>query len=136
MAAALAWCSHWGAAQDAGFTAVRKPARFEQTCAVCHGDDGEGTDRAPALINNRHLRGASEADIANLIRNGRGNMPAFSFLPEAQIEELAYFVRSMNADAFEMKPAGDVAAGSKVFWGSGRCVACHSAQGRGGTNAI
>jgi PQQ-dependent dehydrogenase (methanol/ethanol family) len=134
MAAALAWCSHWGAAQDAGFTAVRKPARFEQTCAVCHGDDGEGTDRAPALINNRHLRGASEVDIANLIRNGRGNMPAFSFLPEAQIEDLAYFVRSMNADAFEMKPAGDVAAGSKVFWGSGRCVACHTAQGRGGTN--
>jgi PQQ-dependent dehydrogenase (methanol/ethanol family) len=61
-------------------------------------------------------------------------MPAFSSLPDAQIQELARFVRSMNADAFEMKPAGDAAAGAALFFGSGHCAECHTAQGRGGRN--
>lgn len=61
-------------------------------------------------------------------------MPAFSSLPEAQIQELAYFIRSMNVVAFEMKPAGDAAAGASIFFGSGRCAECHTAQGRGGSN--
>jgi PQQ-dependent dehydrogenase (methanol/ethanol family) len=123
-----------GAAQNAGSAATHAAAQFGQTCAVCHGGDAEGTDRAPALVNNRRLRGTSEKDIANLIKNGRGNMPSFSFLPEAQIQELAYFVRSMNVDAFEMKPAGDATAGASIFFGSGRCAECHTAQGHGGTN--
>ena len=68
-----------------------------------------------------------------MIKNGRGNMPAFSS-PDAQIQELATFVRSMNADAFDMKPAGDTAAGAGIFFGSGHCAECHTAQGRGGAD--
>ncbi len=113
---------------------AQNPAQFGRTCAVCHGGNGEGTDRAPALRNSRELRGASEKDIAALIKNGRGNMPAFTSLPEAQIRELATFVHSMNMDAFEMKPAGDTAAGAGIFFGSGHCSECHTAQGRGGSN--
>ena len=108
------------------------PVQFGQTCAVCHGGDAAGTDRAPALIDNRDLRGSSEKDIASLIRNGRGNMPAFSSLPDAQISQLAHFVRSMNAVAFDMKPAGDPAAGSSFFFS--HCAGCHTAQGRGRAN--
>ncbi len=115
-------------------TPVHEPAQFAQTCAVCHGGDALGTDRAPALRNSRQLRGASEQAIANVIKNGRGNMPAFSSLPDTQIQELATFVRSMNADAFDMKPAGDTAAGAKMFFGSAHCSECHTAQGRGGAN--
>jgi PQQ-dependent dehydrogenase (methanol/ethanol family) len=122
------------AAQNSGSAAVHVPAQFGQNCAVCHGGDAEGTDRAPALTNNRQLRGTSEKDIANLIKNGRGNMPAFSSLPEAEIQELAYFVRSMNVDALDMKPSGDAAAGASIFFGSARCSECHTAQGRGGSN--
>jgi PQQ-dependent dehydrogenase (methanol/ethanol family) len=114
------------------YAQIHAPAQFGQNCAVCHGGDAEGTDRAPALVNSRDLRGSSEHDIASLIRNGRGNMPAFSSLPDTQIQELASFVRSMNAVAFDMKPAGDAAAGSNIF--SGRCARCHTAQGRGGAN--
>ncbi len=133
---AAVWVLHSScvSAQNAASPAVHEPALFGKTCAVCHGGGGEGTDRAPALTNNRELRGASEKEIAELIRNGRGNMPAFSLLPADQIQELAHFVRSMNADAFETKPAGDVAAGAEIFYGSGRCASCHTAQGRGGSN--
>jgi PQQ-dependent dehydrogenase (methanol/ethanol family) len=121
-------------AQEAAPAAAADAAQFGQTCAVCHGGGAEGTDRAPALSGNRRLRAASEADIGNIIKNGRGNMPAFSFLAEARIQALAHFVHSLNADAFDTKPAGDTAAGAKLFFGSGRCSDCHTAQGRGGTN--
>jgi PQQ-dependent dehydrogenase (methanol/ethanol family) len=113
---------------------IRVPAQFGQSCAVCHGGDAEGTDRAPALIDNRDLRGSDEKDIASLIRKGRGNMPAFSSLPDTQIQELARFVRSLNADAFDMRPAGDGAAGASFFFKTGGCAQCHTANGRGGAN--
>jgi PQQ-dependent dehydrogenase (methanol/ethanol family) len=132
MVFSIALCTSLGAAQNA--SAIHAPEPFGQSCAVCHGGHAEGTDRAPSLINSRHLRGSSEKDIAELIKNGRGNMPAFSSLPDAQIQELAHFVRSMNADAFEMKPAGDATAGGALFFGSGHCAECHTAQGRGGSN--
>ena len=134
MAAVCVLNSSRVSAQNAASPAVHEPALFEKTCTVCHGGGGTGTDRAPALTNNRELRGASEKELEELIRNGRGNMPAFSLLPAEQIQELAHFIRSMNADAFEMRLAGDVSAGAKIFYGSGRCASCHTAQGRGGSN--
>jgi PQQ-dependent dehydrogenase (methanol/ethanol family) len=123
-----------GEAQDAASSIGKAPAPFGQTCAVCHGGDAEGTDRAPALLGNRQLRGKSDADVAAIIKSGRGNMPSFSFLPDAQIQTLAHFVHSLNADAYDVKPEGDTAAGESIFFGAGRCAECHTAQGRGGTN--
>src|SRR5271163_208167 len=88
MAAMLAFCTPSGVAQNSVSGAVHEPAQFAQTCSVCHGGDAQGTDRAPALKNSRQLRDASEQAIANVIKNGRGNMPAFSSFPDAQIQEL------------------------------------------------
>jgi PQQ-dependent dehydrogenase (methanol/ethanol family) len=119
-------------AQDALAPGALQPASFGPNCSVCHGGDAAGTDRAPSLVGNRRLRGQSEADFATVIRNGRGNMPSFSFLSPEQIQALAYYVRSLNADAFDMKPAGDIAAGAGIFFGSGHCAECHTAQGHGG----
>jgi PQQ-dependent dehydrogenase (methanol/ethanol family) len=121
-------------AQEAVSPAINAPAQFEQTCALCHGDDAQGSDRAPALLGNRQLRGLSESDVADIIQKGRGNMPAFSSLPAADVQQLAHFVRALNASAFDMKPAGDTTAGSSIFFGSGQCAQCHTAEGRGGTN--
>jgi PQQ-dependent dehydrogenase (methanol/ethanol family) len=115
-------------------TLVEAPAAFGQNCAVCHGGDAAGTDRAPALKDNRQLRGRSDADLVAIIKGGRGNMPAFAYLPDEDLQTLAHFVRSMNADAYDVRPAGDIAAGAALFFGTGRCAECHTAQGRGGTN--
>lgn len=106
---------------------------FAQRCAVCHGDNGDGNDRGPALANNRRLRRLAEPDIQNLIKNGTGGMPAFP-LPQAQLQALAGFVRSLNSTAFELKPAGDTTAGERIFFGKGQCAGCHTAQGRGKAN--
>ena len=107
--------------------------QFQRTCALCHGGNAEGTDRGPALTNNRRLRSSAENEIADVIKNGRGGMPAFP-LPQDQLQAIAHFIRSLNATAFEMQPAGDVSAGSHVFFGNGGCAQCHTARGRGGTN--
>ena len=115
-------------------TVVQQPQRFAETCALCHGGDAEGTDRAPSLVGNKVLRGLGVDDIAAIIEHGRGGMPAFASLPHAEIQQLATYVRSLNADAFDMRPAGDVANGRRIFFGGGHCADCHTVEGLGGTN--
>jgi PQQ-dependent dehydrogenase (methanol/ethanol family) len=118
----------------AELSAVPQPQRFGESCALCHGGGAAGTDRAPSLIGNRVLRGLSVADIAAIIQHGRGGMPAFASLPPAEIQHLAIYVRSLNADAFDMQPTGDVANGRRFFFGGGHCAGCHTVEGLGGTN--
>ena len=106
-------------------------AVFNDKCGICHGGDAMGTDRGPALVNNRRLGSRSEAEIAATIRNGtpRGMPPVP--LPDADVARLSAFVRSLNLSAFESSPAGDLTAGEKYFFGKGDCASCHTAAGRG-----
>lgn len=59
---------------------------FTKNCASCHGGNLEG-GRGPSL----ETVGAnlSEEDIADIIENGRGQMPAMKQLSAAEREELA-----------------------------------------------
>lgn len=132
--ALLFYCGFAAAVRGADLTAVPQPARFGATCALCHGSAAEGTDRAPSLVGNRELHGLRIADIAAIIEHGRGDMPAFGSLPAAEIRQLATYVHSLNATAFDMRPAGDVANGRSIFFGSGHCADCHTVGGRGGTS--
>ncbi|MEO8368433.1 MAG: PQQ-binding-like beta-propeller repeat protein [Candidatus Solibacter sp.] len=106
-------------------------AIFEQRCSVCHSGDASGTDRGPALARSRRLRSRPASEIHDIIQKGTASgMPAFP-LPEAQLQGLAALIRSMNATAFDVQPAGDVAAGERFFFGKGQCASCHTANGRG-----
>lgn len=115
--------------------AAQTPDRlFATNCVSCHGEGAKGTDRGPALVDNRSLRRRSEDQIHDLIRNGSpGGMPAFN-LPEAELRPLARFIHAFNASAFEMRPEGDRAAGEAFFFGKGRCSNCHMVHGRGAAN--
>src|ERR1700730_10073582 len=124
LAAASSWLS---------FQANAQQEQFARLCAACHGAGASGTDRGPALVNNRGLRGRSENDIHNLIRDGSGAMPAFP-LPESQLQLLARFVRSLNASAYEAAPAGDVTSGERFFFGKGQCSSCHMVKAQGRAN--
>ncbi len=62
-------------------------------CAHCHGDDGQGTDKAPGL---RELRKKLSADrIRDQIVHGGQGMPAFGdSLKADEVEDLVSFLRA------------------------------------------
>lgn len=110
--------------------AQEPPKQFVQTCTLCHGGDAKGTDRAPSLVNNADLRSMPDSAISDIIRKGKGGMPAFLLSP-AEIETLTRYVRSLNATNLETTAAGNAQAGESIFFGSGQCSTCHIARGSG-----
>lgn len=130
MVAAL-WAGQLGWGQDSGAEAGRQ---FRQLCGGCHGESAKGTDKGPALVDNRKLRNRSESQIAEVIQAGtQGGMPGFP-LANDQLEALARWVRVRNASAYSVQPAGDTARGEAFFFGAGGCGGCHMVGGRGKAN--
>jgi PQQ-dependent dehydrogenase (methanol/ethanol family) len=106
------------------------PPQFLSTCALCHGNDGKGTDRAPTMVNSAHLQSMSDAEIAAVIQNGKNKMPPFP-LSTADVNRLVRYIRALNTTASSAAVAGDAKAGEAIFFGNGQCSTCHVARGRG-----
>lgn len=122
----LGLSAHSARAQDA-------PPQFKQTCSLCHGSDGRGSDRAPTMVNSAHIQGMSDSDMATIIRKGKNKMPAFP-LPATDIDVLVRYIRSLNVTASTSMVGGDAKAGEAIFFGSGHCATCHVVAGRGLSN--
>ncbi|HTM49867.1 MAG TPA: PQQ-binding-like beta-propeller repeat protein [Bryobacteraceae bacterium] len=113
--------------------AAAQHQQFERLCASCHGPGGSGTDRGPALSGKQSLATRPEKEIEAVIRNGTARgMPPFR-LPEAELQSLTRYVRSLNT-VDEPAAAGDAAAGERFFFGKGNCSSCHMVRGRGAAN--
>src|SRR5579862_5856124 len=86
--------------------------RFERLCAACHGADGTGGERGPALVGRQDSRIHSADDIRNMIRNGSpaAGMPPFHMAP-TQLEDLVAFVNELRSPAADNPAPGDAAAG-------------------------
>ncbi|HEY3381624.1 MAG TPA: c-type cytochrome [Vicinamibacterales bacterium] len=71
---------------------------FRQRCSTCHGADGRGSRKGPALVTGDVQ---AETDGALFWRISSGNtrrgMPTFSFLPEPQRWQLVMALRSLDA---------------------------------------
>jgi PQQ-dependent dehydrogenase (methanol/ethanol family) len=129
--AGAAWAQppgRYGAPPQAA--AVPAPPQFTRTCALCHGNDGRGTDRAPTMVNSAHLRSMTDAEIATTIKKGRNRMPAFP-LPDADIDRLVRYIRSLNETAASTAVPGDATKGEAIYFGAGQCSTCHVERGRG-----
>jgi PQQ-dependent dehydrogenase (methanol/ethanol family) len=110
------------------------PKPYASLCSGCHGERATGTERGPALVDNRELRSRSVTQIQDVIRTGtQGGMPAFA-LPNEQISALATWVHSLNASAYDVETPGHREAGERFFFGKGQCGNCHMVAGRGGVN--
>jgi alcohol dehydrogenase (cytochrome c) len=72
---------------------------FEVRCTVCHGGDGNGSDRAPSLLT--FVASHPDPQIATLIRSGVRAMPAHSIADPEMTSLVAYLhtLRPMNAAA-------------------------------------
>jgi ubiquinol-cytochrome c reductase cytochrome c subunit len=109
---------------------------YQQSCASCHGQQGEGTQRGPTLA------GVGPADTDFQLSTGRMPLgkeghsdmhrdPAFSL---AEISALVQHVASFAPGGGPQIPVvteGDVHSGRELFLTY--CSACHSAAGVGAT---
>jgi len=77
-------------------------ATFRTKCAVCHGQDGGGSEVGKSMnvpdLRSPVVQKLSDAQLAQIISNGKGGMPAFkASLSEDQIHALVTHIRSMRS---------------------------------------
>src|SRR5665213_1733948 len=110
-------------------------ARFNVRCAGCHGADGLGGERAPAIGRGSRQGLDDERVLRNLIQHGipdRG-MPAFS-VPAAELDQLVAFAQSRLLPLSKTSISGSAERGAALFFGKGHCSECHMVWGRGSLN--
>ncbi len=81
----------------AGNESARRAGRklFERHCAQCHGAEGEGMGKAPALAVERVKR-AEPGALLWVLRNGSrtAGMPSFSQLPDERLWQIVEYLQS------------------------------------------
>ncbi|MBI2919864.1 MAG: cytochrome c [Planctomycetes bacterium] len=69
------------------------PAKiYLANCAVCHGPGGEGKGGFPRIIGTK----LTEAEVAERIRDGKGEMPAHRTMTAEQVEKVARWVKGLG----------------------------------------
>lgn len=76
-------------------------ATFRTTCATCHGQDGAGSEVGKSMnvpdLRSPAVQKLSDAELAQVISNGKGGMPPFKdSLSADQIRGLVALVRSLR----------------------------------------
>jgi len=133
-------------AVDAGVMDAGPPGanQWLTTCALCHGDAGEGyrADDAPQLANQDFLAVATDAFLREAIVHGRPGtrMSAFGDVwggphDDDAVGDLVTHIRGWQTepslDVHEEVVTGDAARGATVY--AERCARCHGASGEGDT---
>lgn len=104
---------------------------FEDTCANCHGPDGnliEGIDLGRGIFR----RPLTDDDIVDIILNGIPDtpMPATPGMSEEQARRIVAHLRAL-AEEGRVAVEGDPDLGRQLFFGKGECDDCHAVNGRG-----
>ena len=87
--------STWSLADGAADT-------YKAKCAACHGADGKGETSMGKMMKIRDLGSAdvqsqSDADLANIVTNGKGKMPKYDGkLTADQISDLVKYIRTLK----------------------------------------
>ena len=74
-------------------------ALWAQHCASCHGKDGSGNTTMGKQLGLKDYskdQGFSDAEAANVIKNGKGKMKAYKQLSDADVKALVAYVRSLK----------------------------------------
>ena len=104
---------------------------FMNSCAACHGPDGDAMPGAD--LGRTPLRQAStDPQIANIILNGITGTPMPpSNLNPRQVSTIIAFIHSLGNSRGRQTGKGDAARGRAAFNGKGGCLACHRVNGNG-----
>lgn len=105
---------------------------FRQECVFCHGVSARGGMRGPDLTTGAWSHGGSDEELTATITDGvpGTDMPAHAHLKEEEIRQIIAYLRTVQQPVAPSR--GDAARGEALFFGGGRCGACHLVKGRGG----
>ena len=112
--------------------------RFMEYCAGCHGSDGKGGDKAPALVSASNTTSPSDSELFRIVHDGtKAGMPPFAQIGDTNIRAVLQFLRGLENNASsktspEVVVTGDVEAGRTLYFGKAQCSTCHLMQGKGG----
>jgi mono/diheme cytochrome c family protein len=125
---------------------------YTQSCALCHGADGRGTDLGrnmypPAMdLNSPHVQHWVDAELFWIIQNGvrLTGMPSWkSSISETDTWRLVLFVHSLPRVSGEasaapppatapVQPRAELIAYGKTLYRQEGCFMCHQLEGEGG----
>ena len=111
--------------------------QFARNCAGCHGADGRGGDKAPAIATMPSVVALSADDLIKIVHDGTpAGMPAFPQLGDAGIRAVVDYLRTLQGKTSSNAPAaavvGDSNSGHMLFFGKAECSSCHMVKGEGG----
>lgn len=109
-------------------------SNYNTACAGCHGLDGSGSDKAVNISGSARIRGFSNTQLSNIIRNGvpGTGMPAFHTFTDRQVRALVSYVRQLQGRNEAGTVPGDAQRGRAIFFGKAECSTCHAVSGEGG----
>jgi cytochrome c6 len=76
-------------------------ATYRTKCAMCHGQDGGGSEVGKSMnipdLRSPAVQKLPDAQLAQIISDGKGGMPAFkNSLSEDQVHSLVAYIRSLH----------------------------------------
>src|SRR6266851_3094123 len=104
---------------------------YTAQCTQCHGPNGDQVSGVD-LRSGRFRNAASDDDLRRIVTQGIAgtSMPGRS-LDNGEVTGIIAYVRNMRDFDVGSVTLGDVNRGQAAFEGRGRCVTCHSVNGRG-----
>lgn len=101
---------------------------YQSQCSVCHGGDRRGSPPAfPSLVN--VATRLSDAQVATIVHSGKGRMPSFPGVQNAQLAGLLEFLKTgqghgvVEGAAAAASPNRNEVTGAKVY--EANCAICH-----------
>ncbi|MGC1371448.1 MAG: cytochrome c [Candidatus Sulfotelmatobacter sp.] len=73
---------------------------YKSRCAGCHGADGTGSSMGKKMgaqdFTSADVQKMSDSELAGVITNGKGKMPAYKSLTPDQVKGLVGYIRSLK----------------------------------------
>ena len=107
---------------------------FDSTCIVCHGREGSGTERAPALNDSELLNTFDNEWFRQTIAQGRPSkgMPTWgTVLSPEQIDDIVALI-ALWREGRSLQSGGEEQPGQGGALFAANCAPCHGAAGGGG----
>ena len=85
---------HRNASEPAQAAALPGPESFKEHCQVCHGPKGQGLPNMGPKLDRLAIR-IPDDTLEYIIRHGRGRMPAFKEMSDAELKGLIVYIKTL-----------------------------------------